>query len=762
MFSGLLSHPDRYIEEHLSNVLEIGLKFFQDIYQDKVLKDVFSIILFSHDLGKTTDYFQRYIQGEKVDKKLKNHSLLGAVVSLYLTDRYLKTGQIEDKFLLVISFVVPKRHHSDLQDFMDDLVLDDDDIDLLKQQIETIDKEKFKVFLENLKIENKDIFYFNFDEIDLEKIKNLVYDLRRFVRKEIRKSDKLDYYVNALLFYSLLLDADKSDVGIKTDKDVLFKKFDLKPDVVANYVENLPKQDNILYNLRQQAYTEIKNQEVDLKHKIYTLNLPTGIGKTLLSFKYALKIADKFKQETGKDLRIIYVLPFLSVIEQNHKVIENLLKHSNINVDNSLLLKYHHLTGFNYKDEEEILDYDTSRILTEGFNSKIIITTFMQFFYSIIGNKKGMVRKFHRLTNSVVILDEVQSIPTKYWLLIREVLNFLAERFNFYVIYTTATLPDIFINGKNLTQGEYFNKLNRYQINIDLSQKTVSEFCSNLQLQHDKSYLFILNTVSSAKEVYNFLKQKYPDQVIYLSTHIIPKERLKRIQALKDKLKPIAVSTQLVEAGVDIDFDVVYRDFSPLDSIIQSAGRCNREGLREKGLVYVINLIDDKNRKYSSYVYDTVLLEATKDVLTKDLYDEIEIQELVKRYYRLLNERKYQDRDILKSATGLVFSGENSIEDFLLIEEDKYKQDVFIQLDDRAVEVWNEFKKVLTIENLFERKKAFNSIKKDFYEYVVSVPIKNNEPNKDGNFYVVHKSELEGFYDEETGYKVKGDIFLEY
>ncbi len=772
MNSGLFSHPNRFMEEHISSVLEIGLKFAQNI-ENKILKDVISIILFSHDLGKSTSYFQRYIQGDKsVDKSLKNHSLLGAVISLYLTNRYLKSQKVNDKFLLILSYILPKRHHSDLEDFMYDITLDDSEIETLEKQIKSINKDKFKKFLENLKFENKDIFLFDFDEINLEQIQKLLRDLKTFVRKEIREKQDLEYYIKTLLFYSLLLDADKSEVGIKTDKKILFKHQDIKPSIVDNYVKNLNKQSNLLYKLREKAYNEIEKQEIDLNQKIYILNLPTGMGKTLLSFKFALKIADKFKQEKGKDLRIVYVLPFLSIIEQNHKVIENVLKHNNIKVDNSILLKFHHLTGFKYENEEQTLDYDSSRILIEGFNSKIIVTTFMQFFYSILGNKNKMLRKFHKFTNAVIILDEVQNIPTRYWLLIKQILNSLTENFDLYVIYTTATLPDVFISGKNLLlQKNYFDQVNRYKIKIDLTPKTIRDFCNSLQIQDDKSYLFILNTVSSAKEVYNFLKEKYPEEVIYLSTHVVPKERLERIELLKAKNKRIAVSTQLVEAGVDIDFDVVYRDFAPLDSIIQSAGRCNREALKEMGVLYLINLYDEKTKRYySSYIYDVVLLLATQEVLTKSVYEEKEIQEIVNEYYQNINQRisKSESTDLIKLASGLVFSSEKernkikSVRDFILIEEDNYKQDVFIQLEEKAVETWNKFKAIWHIEDVFERKKAFDIIKKDFYEYIVSVPIKDNYPYQENYFYYVPLSELEKYYDRETGFKVKGDLFFEY
>jgi len=326
-------------------------------------------------------------------------------------------------------------------------------------------------FLENLGIPNKRILNFSLDEIDLGKIQRELKDLRRFLRK-LKKEKSLEYYIASVLLFSILLDADKSDAGIKEGKEAIFKELTLSDNLVENYLKKRNFEEKDINTLRGKAFNEVISREIDIEQKIYSLTLPTGMGKTLISFAFALKLANKVKEKKGNSLKIIYSLPFLSIIEQNYSVLEKLLTENNLSLDTSLLLKHHHLTGFNFKYEENEFDYDSSRILIEGWNSKIIVTTFIQFFYSLIGFKNKMLRKFHKFTNSIVILDEIQSIPHKYWLVLKEILEKMTKKFNFYVILTTATQPMIFDKTVELVPNyrKYFKKLNRYNMHINTKE----------------------------------------------------------------------------------------------------------------------------------------------------------------------------------------------------------------------------------------------------------------------------------------------------
>ncbi|MDQ7056005.1 MAG: CRISPR-associated helicase Cas3' [Persephonella sp.] len=768
--SDLLSHPDKFLEKHISQVYKTGKSLLEnEKIDDEILKDILTIIIFSHDIGKSTSFFQEYIRGEKSfkNKPETKHSLLGGIIGFYLTERYLKSKNIESPFLSGLSFVLPKRHHSDLKYFYEDLILSDEEIEVLKNQINSIDREKFKAFFENLQMDNKKILSFSFEEINLEEIQQKLKKLRRFFRK-INKEKDLNYYITTALLFSYLVDADKSDVVLDKSSHVLFKEINLPENLVENFIKSKNFEENEINKLRTQALNEVLEKEIDLNNKIYSLTLPTGMGKTLTSLAFALKLSKKLEKEKGINPKIIYSLPFLSIIEQNFKVFEDVLKENGIKTDSLRILKHHHLSDFKYRYEDNEFDYDSSRILVEGWNSKIVVTTFIQLFHTLIGYKNKALRKFHRFTNSIIILDEIQSIPFKYWLVIKEVIKSLANRFNFYVIFSTATQPLIFKENETVPlvrHTKYFQKFNRYKIVVNKEQKSLDEFLKGINLDTGKRYLFIANTIKQATKIYEQFKDKNP---VFLSTYIVPVERAKRIKKLKEENTKLAITTQIVEAGVDIDFDVVYRDFAPLDSIIQSAGRCNREGKKEQGEIYVFKTLDEKNRLFSSYIYDTTLLTATDDIFVKGEYEEKEVLELVNKYFQTILKRKSQDESykLLEYLYSLKFSGERepneilSVADFKLIEKEPYKSDVFVQIDKEAVKVWEEFKKIMQIKEIFERRKAFDSIKSKFYNYIISVPVQDNIPPVENGFYYVPYENLEDYYDIETGFKMKNGFFM--
>ena len=236
---------------------------------------------------------------------------------------------------------------------------------------------------------------------------------------------------------------------------------------------------------------------------------------------------------------------------------------------------------------------------------------------------------------------------------------------------------------------------------------------------------------------------------------------MKRIEQLRNKEKRIAISTQLIEAGVDIDFDVVYRDFAPFDSIIQSAGRCNREGRRKEGIFNVVKLKDENGKFFYSYVYDIFLISKTEKILKKNFYTEKDVLELVENYYSEISKGKSDKTslELLENLYILKFYDEkeegkiNSIADFVLIKENVYKRDVFIELDEEAKSIWNEFRKIKKIRDIIERRKSFDKLKADFHKYIVSVPVNDNPPPVENGIYYVSYESLEDFYDKNYGFK---------
>lgn len=762
--SNLYSHPGKLLEDHLIGVANLAKLFIDEkpLEIRSMLSNVSRIVALSHDLGKATQFFQIYLCADEREKarikkqRQTQHSLFSAVCSYYLAKELNAEG-----LLPFFAFLVVKRHHGDLRDIMDDVIFDNKDAELLQEQLGSIDDAKFRILSAKLGLSlrlNKTTISQWIDSFIAESMA---------IKKYLRNIDgDITNYLILNMLYSTLLDADKSDVVI--DDPNVFKTSDgVKHDWVDVYKSKVVLPDSPINYLREKAYQETINKEINLADRIYSLTLPTGLGKTLTGLSFALKLRERVKVSTGKDLRIIYSLPFLSIIDQNFNVFEEVVKANGIESDTSVLLKHHHLAEVFYNKEKEEFETDEAKILIEGWNAEIIVTTFIQLFHTLIGNKNKSLRKFHRFANSIIMLDEIQAIPVKYWLLLKEILLEIATDLNAYILLMTATEPLIFDKGRTRSLVEkdlYFKSLDRIlmkpQIDRDM---TLAELANYFNLNDGKSYLFILNTITAAKEFYNLIKKR-DIPLTYLSTHITPKARLARIQEIKENKFKVVVSTQLVEAGIDIDFDIVVRDLAPLDSINQAAGRCNRNS-KYKGDVFVVSLKDDKGSKYASYIYDCVLLDITRKILaSRDVIKESDFLQIIENFYSKTQEKKSQDisRELLEAVCKLRYDtddnkdGKLSISHFQLIEEDYLKKDIFIELDGDAGKIWNQYLRLKEVEDPFLRKKTFDKIKADFYQYVISTPIHlTHAVPSYGEIGYIKQTRLCDFYDSATGFVTK-------
>jgi len=757
--SNLYSHPNKLLEDHLIGVSKLTTFFLSEKPQKirDELTDVSLIIALTHDLGKASNYFQRYLFAEEKEvAKLKGearHSLFSSICSYYIV-KGIKPNNLYPFF----AFLTVLRHHGDLRDVLDEAsYFDDKEAGLLHKQIESINNENFAILADKLHknglplLLNKEIINQWINGFDKE---------MRVVKKEIRKLEsEVSNYIILNLLYSILLDADKSDVVIK-DRGTFERKQFIVRSWVDNYKSKTSFPQSPINHLREKAYQETLAGNISLNERIYSLNLPTGLGKTLSAFSFALKL----KEELKTNSRIIYTLPFLSIIDQNSDVFESVIKANDIKPDSNIFLRHHHLSEIFYKKGDTEFEPDEAKILIEGWNSEIIVTTFVQLFHTLISNKNRGIRKFHRLSNSIIILDEIQSIPIKYWLLLKTILREISEVLNIYIIFATATEPLIFDREETkclVNRDSYFSSLNRVLLIPRLAQAiTLNDLCDYFNLTDGRSYLFIFNTITAAKDFYSLIKDKRIART-YLSTHITPKERLERIKDIKEGKYKVVVATQMVEAGVDIDFDVVVRDFAPLDSINQASGRCNRNG-NNKGSVYIVMLEDDNGRKYASYIYDSVLLNITQKILSnKEVIKENEFLQIIENYYKETKEKKTEDtsRNLLEAIKRLKYDSDDdktSISDFKLIEEDYPKIDIFIELDEKAKELWKQYTGLTDIEERFLRKQKFDSIKVDFYQYVISIPTNvKNMPSIFGEIGYVRHDILLDYYDNETGFIIK-------
>ena len=561
--SNLYSHPGRLLESHLINTANLAEKLMEDksINISKSLDLIYlvKLIALSHDIGKSTSFFQKYILAsneKKRDLKIPEarHSLLSAICGYFIIKKFFKSELESINIIPLLAFVSIKRHHGDLIDLKDEVVIGEKEINLLLKQIASINENNFDCLAHRLF--NAGLPILLTTSLLKDWVERVTEELRlekravRMIRKN--KGDISSYFLLKLI-YSVLLDADKNDVVVKR-KDLLFQRkgqfFSEK--LVDRYKNNYKHKEREINKLRELAYREIIGKEVSLDNRILSINLPTGMGKTITSFSYALKLRNRLFNQKKKLYRIIYSLPFLSIIEQNFRVLEEILRYNKIDLNTNIILKHHYLSDTYYKDDEGGFETDEAKILIEGWNSEIIVTTFIQFFHTLISNKNSTSRRFHRLSNSIIILDEIQAIPYKYWYVLRQMLSFLTEYLDSYVIFVTATKPLIF--GREdihslLDEKKYFESLNRITIKPQLQESiTLKEFVEIINIKKDKSYLFILNTIKSAKDLYKLLQNNGLENICFLSTHVIPKERLKRINEMKKGINKIAVTTQLVRS----------------------------------------------------------------------------------------------------------------------------------------------------------------------------------------------------------------------
>jgi len=839
----IYSHKNKLLIDHLKNVGHLSKEFIRRLdlnFQHKyILEEIIYLVGISHDFAKATTFFQKKLNDEKYETEKADHSYLSSVFSYWLTKRYLKEKYNNGEFIKYLPYfawLIVAKHHGDLENWFDNgnLFRKIRNADYIKDQIEDIYKNSidelqriYDILLRELSFTiDVKIFLKDYQKIFLELEEGLEEDLENFL-KPYRDNINLEKYLEFLLLYSSLIDADKFDALYESRefdeiKSILFDRIDLSGNLVDDYKKimfSISKTQ--LDKIRERAYNEIIRNidEIDLKKdRIFSINLPTGSGKTLSAFSFAIKLRNKLKEELSIRPRIIYSLPFLSIIDQNAKVIAEVMAReagldwrtlADLNerdktkileekIPTDLLLKHHHLADIKYekrgdnKDKEEF-EKDEALSLMDGWYSEIIITTFVQFFQSLITNKNSAIRKVHNIPNSIIILDEFQSIPYKYWGLTRELLNSLTTMWNCYIIIMTATMPMI-LEGSVIPlikkPNDYFKDKNfdRVDILIDKEEKELMHFIDEIYnriLNSQGDILVILNTIKSSQKMYLKIREKLIRIIgkpkiteegiadfgelclINLNANIIPFHRLQRINKIKQSSKrKIIISTQLVEAGVDIDIDIIYRDLAPIDSLVQSAGRCNRNNSKSRGKVHIINLVDENRRKSSIKIYGEILIQATQNIL-KD-YNKIvenEIKDVVEKYFREVKERKYTEgREFIKQVCNLEF---DKIKEFSLIKEEFGRKDVCVLVDgvEELIEKTRRLKKELVEADYKERFKIvpeIKSLRRKLEQFIISPFLGEkdsilNSTHDDKLFlYVLDPGRID-IYQKEMGFLVNVD-----
>lgn len=420
--------------------------------------------------------------------------------------------------------------------------------------------------------------------------------------------------------FSCLTDADFLDTERFCNKNVergMSGDFEKALDKLNRELSDMPS-DNPLRQARSRIQQQAFDNSVNKSH-ISILDMPTGSGKTLCSLKLAL--------ESGKK-RIIYVIPYTSIIEQTANKFEKMFG------DVLPVLQHHSNYSYDGDTEEEKKTAEKLKRTCENWDAPLIITTSVQFFQSIYHYKGSALRKLHNLRDSVIVFDEIHLIPTELLRPCLKAVGYITKYLNSEALFLSATMPDyskLFdkflpdVNYNKLVTDrndfKHFKKC-EYEDKGKTTLETIAENASQC-----KNALIVVNTKKTAAELYSLVQgEKY-----HLSANMTPAHRSRVIEVVRKKLENgehiTVVSTSLVEAGVDLDFSTVFRQLSGLDSILQAGGRCNREGKDDKGYVYVFD-IDETYRKGSDLA---MRINKTKGLLKK--YSDITSYDCIKEYY---------------------------------------------------------------------------------------------------------------------------------
>lgn len=543
-------------EEHCRGVAELAKIFASEFG----MGDWGYVMGMLHDKGKEKHQFQEYIQDVNDIPGHKNYTWDGkahAYVGGLIAKKILRK-----EYVLIGNPIMG--HHRGLYDYVD---LEDEEEKEIPSDVNIPDPNTFKVSLPS---------WFN-PSILQEK----------------------DFHHVERILYSCLVDADYLD----TERFMQPLQYKLRGNK-AILKELLPRLNEYLSHFGAPTTTvnKIRSEVQDACIKesegisgFYSLTVPTGGGKTLSSMVWALRHAIK----NGKR-RIIIAIPYTSIVTQTASIFRNIFGNENV-------LEHH--SNVNLEKIEDEVQKNRIRLATENWDYPIVITTNVQLFESMFANHSSDCRKLHNMSNSVVILDEVQTLPLGFLQPIVDSLDTYQRLFGVSVLFTTASQPvlrgkhqgvnssiifsglsdikEIIPNDANLHE-----RLRRVELDIDDMPCTYDEIAERLK-RHDR-VLCIVNTRRDAKEIFDRLSDEGIN--IHLSRMMCPAHIAEKLEQMKNALLNPAnkvirvVSTQLIEAGIDIDFPIVFRQEAGLDSILQAAGRCNREGKTKIGTTFVFSL----------------------------------------------------------------------------------------------------------------------------------------------------------------------------
>ena len=596
-YTTLIAHTsdsgNQSLSEHAEGVARYCIQFLMQAGLPE-LAPLGELLAVLHDAGKAQSAFQNYILGKSTTKA--PHSAAGALLAtclLYELSKELKLKKLP-RTAQLLAYAI-SGHHRGLYDS-----------EGLRSQLKGIDckdrYEKTSKVLSGLRSEVQ--IWVKDHAVSIE-------DSLRELSKQVGVTEQAQALIR--LLFSCLVDADFLDTEAFMDEERKeyrheatrgYAPLETLRDRLTKHMEGFSTEGKI-NEARRAFLNQCQEHGRTCPKGYYSLFLPTGGGKTLSSMAWALETALNHKAQ-----RIIYVIPYTSIITQTAGIFREIFGEENV-------LEHHSdITFSGGEASQEAERYERTRLLAENWDAPIIVTTNVQFFESLFSHKVSRSRKVHSIANSVVVFDEVQMFPTEFLHPMLRLLEDLRRIYGTQLLFCSATLPPF---DKDHTSSfkkvndfhqlsdaiqpivpedpELFKVFDRVIYHLEEKEYTTKELAEELS-QHD-SALCIVNSRRDASQLYHALLEegKGAQDVIHLSRNMCSAHLKERIAEVRHRLKAgiptIVISTQLIEAGVDIDLPIVYRAISGLDSIVQAGGRCNREGKRPApGEVYVFSLSD--------------------------------------------------------------------------------------------------------------------------------------------------------------------------
>jgi len=704
------AHSKKDVEKYLWQTLKVHSEnvgeFVKLSSQEWCSEDFAYNLGILHDIGKYQEEFQKRLDGYNIAVE---HSICGAVEC----DKYNMTS---------LGQYCIAGHHSGLPDYGNKMNTADDSTLLGRLKRTSSDYSNYNTQLSPVFIRENPI------KVSLQVGEQCAKQLAFWTR----------------MMFSCLTDADFLDTekfmngqqerGVYTDFSDCLDKLKAHMQTFAADTD-VKKARNILLN-------QISDN-VNKSNNISLLNMPTGSGKTLASMRLALERAIKTHKK-----HIIYVIPFTSIIEQNSRVFKDIF-------GNESVLEHH--SNFNYDNVENTDIVQKLKKSAENWDASIIVTTTVQFFESVYGNHSSQLRKLHNIADSILIFDEIHMLPALFYQPCLESIKMLVKDYNCEAIFLTATMPNYHLWLDKFGCGEMkvsdlisdrtcFSTFKRCKIK-NLGEVSFDYILERL-VNNNKSNLIVVNTRSNAKKIYQSLSGlKY-----HLSTYMTALDRSKVIEAVKKALdenkKFCLVSTSLIEAGVDIDFDCAFRETAGLDNLLQTAGRCNREGKKENCTTYAFTFENIEMQSKDPHLQNKKFI--CEQILSR--YDDVTSTEAINEYFDKIYTLYKSEMDSMNFKNFIKLSSKGYQYDFATYAE-KFK---VIDDNSRSIVIIypnDEFEKGL-LDNL---KYGDKNIKRSLQKYCVSVKnyeyIKLMELGVIVNINGIDCLGNYNYYDKDTGIK---------